>query len=778
MLNINYVQDRKWIISELITKNLLLGIFYFLLAKCVEALAIPPGYATAIWPSAGLAFFALWKWGQILWPGILIGSASYNFYVATSVNNQTPLWSHIVMAIIIGSGASLQAIIGSQLCKNYIGKEENIVIEKNLVSLILFAGPISCLISSTIGISSLIGFSQINVDQFLTSWGTWFMGDVIGVLVFTPICLIVFTNYFGEGWKRKSFALSPLVFAFFTSIFIYFFVLKLEKKQITSRYTNNVNQVIFQINQQFNEFTKILKSLESLHYSSDLVTKEEFSDFTNNLFSLSGGVFSVAWAPRVDSKQLDSFIKKYQNLEPDFYVKEKNELGDYTQVADRKFYFPILYSEPRDLDAKDMIGYDLSSQFDRRLAILQSLDRKVIVATSPISFKNESSGIIVFSPIFKNISKPDEQVEGVYLLTLSFADVFKLIDQTLMNQFDDITVEDVTQLDSPKTLYKKNVEKNNFSTDSGIILSQKFGFAERVYEVTTYTSFLSMYKTLSQLLWVSLSFSMLFTGMLGIFVLVLFGRSRLLELEILKASKEMNEQRLKTEEINRFRSLGIMAGGVAHEINNPLMIITGNVSMLVKMLEKEKMDNPKIKDSLNKIVTTVDRISRIVKGLLTLSRDSSQDPIEEVSISRLVDLGTLLLVEKFKAYGIPLRLKGSMNTLIECKIAQMSQVFTIMLQNSIEAIRNMDHSWIEVNVIESSGHVEIEVMDSGSGLSLEVQEKLFTPFFSTKDVGGGTGLGLSIARGVIESHQGKLSYDATSSNTKFVIRMPKRASKN
>jgi C4-dicarboxylate-specific signal transduction histidine kinase len=96
------------------------------------------------------------------------------------------------------------------------------------------------------------------------------------------------------------------------------------------------------------------------------------------------------------------------------------------------------------------------------------------------------------------------------------------------------------------------------------------------------------------------------------------------------------------------------------------------------------------------------------------------------------------------------------------------------LSNAYDAVADIEERWVRVELWEAEAAVEISVTDSGRGIGADLAERVFEPFFSTKEVGKGTGLGLSISRGIIESHGGSLTLDMTCPNTRFVIHLPKR----
>ena len=110
---------------------------------------------------------------------------------------------------------------------------------------------------------------------------------------------------------------------------------------------------------------------------------------------------------------------------------------------------------------------------------------------------------------------------------------------------------------------------------------------------------------------------------------------------------------------------------------------------------------------------------------------------------------------------------------IKCQKVQISQVFLNLISNSVDEIKDKEGSWIKVKLKNLDNKIQIRVEDSGSGIPIEIQNKMFLPFFTTKDVGSGTGIGLSISTGIVNSHNGKLYVDNEVKNTCIVLELPK-----
>lgn len=243
---------------------------------------------------------------------------------------------------------------------------------------------------------------------------------------------------------------------------------------------------------------------------------------------------------------------------------------------------------------------------------------------------------------------------------------------------------------------------------------------------------------------------------------------------MLKAERERKFLEAKLTESARLTSLGEMASGIAHEINNPLAIIKGKVHNIKTKFEKDvHFDKTDIIDHLNVVSFTVDRIAKIIKGLRAFSRNADNDPFEKVIFSYVVNDAFDLSREKVKKLGIEFKVEVNENLLVECRPVQIGQVIVNLINNSIAAVSELKNKWISIVVSENNGLVRILFRDSGMGISEKVASKMMDPFFTTKEVGKGTGLGLSISRGIIEQHKGTIQYLPSEANTCFEILIPK-----
>jgi C4-dicarboxylate-specific signal transduction histidine kinase len=241
-----------------------------------------------------------------------------------------------------------------------------------------------------------------------------------------------------------------------------------------------------------------------------------------------------------------------------------------------------------------------------------------------------------------------------------------------------------------------------------------------------------------------------------------------------RAEMELEASRAQAVTASRLSALGMMAGGVAHEINNPLAVIHGSAANLLNMAESGDVQIGALRKNSDRIKQTAERISKIVRSLRHISREGSTDPFRDTPVREIVD-GTLeLCAERFKAHNIRLTPPTlDADLVIACREAQIGQVLLNLLQNAFDAVADREGDrWVELDVALRHPWVVFSVSDSGPGIAPEIRDHIMEPFFTTKPVGEGTGLGLSISRTIASEHGGTLEYAPESGHTCFRLTLP------
>ncbi|MCB0364799.1 MAG: GHKL domain-containing protein [Bdellovibrionaceae bacterium] len=248
----------------------------------------------------------------------------------------------------------------------------------------------------------------------------------------------------------------------------------------------------------------------------------------------------------------------------------------------------------------------------------------------------------------------------------------------------------------------------------------------------------------------------------------------LLERSLKISSEEIRQSQEQMAHNAKLASLGEMAGGIAHEINNPLTIIAIQVEKLEFLMGKKGIADSDLDAGLTSIRTTCDRIARIVKGLRQFASGSENRDLAPVDLSEVIGLSIEMCEQKLRNRGVGCRFMRERQTVIvDANSIQLSQVILNLISNGADAVKNLDEKWIRVELKETGQYGQIYVTDSGAGIPEAIRSKIMQPFFTTKEIGEGTGLGLSVSKGLIEGFGGKLEYNSNCPNTQFIISLRK-----
>lgn len=241
--------------------------------------------------------------------------------------------------------------------------------------------------------------------------------------------------------------------------------------------------------------------------------------------------------------------------------------------------------------------------------------------------------------------------------------------------------------------------------------------------------------------------------------------------EIKKIQKSFMDQ-------SKLASLGEVSAGMAHEINNPLSIVSGKMMLLKSQIDRgQAIDQTRLIQTCDAVLKNCQRIEKIVKALNSFSRNSERDPLEEVPIFEIVEELREMISDRLQKLDIQFEILYSHPDLrlsnVRARQSEIMQVLINLINNSIDAVRADKKRWIKVSISINNENFLIDVMDSGQGIKNEIADRMMEFFFTTKPAGHGTGLGLSLAKQIIQSHGGKLSYLTGLPNTTFRIELPK-----
>ena len=261
------------------------------------------------------------------------------------------------------------------------------------------------------------------------------------------------------------------------------------------------------------------------------------------------------------------------------------------------------------------------------------------------------------------------------------------------------------------------------------------------------------------------------------------------EASLKQAYEELKNTEAKLIQSAKLASIGELAAGVAHELNQPLMVIRSTAQLIERDAKNERLDRDKLIDLLITVERNTKRMMNTISHLRVFSRQSPKD-FSTVDVNRVIEDCFLMVGEQLRVHNIEIRKTlEPMLPKILGDANQLEQVFLNQITNARDALeqreqdegantegesRNIKTIEILTRVSEDDkDNLEILIKDTGGGIQEENMGKIFDPFFTTKEIGKGTGLGLSISYGIIKDHQGEIEVAETGpQGTTFRIRLP------
>lgn len=224
-------------------------------------------------------------------------------------------------------------------------------------------------------------------------------------------------------------------------------------------------------------------------------------------------------------------------------------------------------------------------------------------------------------------------------------------------------------------------------------------------------------------------------------------------------------------------SLTKMAADIAHEINNPLLIIQGKSMMLRRKISLKEYDFKTCENDLETIEQNCMRIEKVLKSVTALVEHSVTESMQKLSLNKIIREALDKIQSAFETMNLKISFETDKSIqdepMVYVKFHEIVNVIIDLLNNSFDAVRDQKEGWTRIELFEINKNYSIKIIDSGEQISADIAKKMMDPFFTTKPTGRGIGLGLSVAKQVLRNHKGDLLYESKMKNTCFVILIPK-----
>ncbi|MFT6985324.1 MAG: diguanylate cyclase (GGDEF)-like protein/PAS domain S-box-containing protein [Psychromonas sp.] len=466
-------RESKPIFSLSVKTGLLLAIVYLISGKLSLMLALPPGYASPIFPPAGIAIAAALIAGRKTFLWILLGSLSLNLWISYSAT-QTINTQGLVIGIIIAIASLLQAAAGGRLLRKVIGYPCALDNHRDILRFLLLS-PLICLISATISVSALLTLDIIKPDSFISNWASWWVGDTLGLMVMLPLIM----TFFGspkELWRsRRTTVAIPMlaIFLFFIAAFIK--VNQFEYSQSLADFRQYSLQTSIQLQSKLDEQESLLEQMAGyfLHDDNSKPSRAEFQRFVKKSLQRFPMIQALSWAPRISGEQRSAFEIAQRKDFPRFTIRERDKSGQLQPAAAHNFYYPVTYLEP--LAGNEVaMGFDLASNQLRQEAINKTKETTKVAISAPITLVQDSQnqvGVLLILAIDPHYNEY-EVVNSV----LRMSDFIN----KLLPELQPLIYTRLYDLDAQSALY------DNFESQSApVFYTKTFNFGSRHYRLET-----------------------------------------------------------------------------------------------------------------------------------------------------------------------------------------------------------------------------------------------------------------------------------------------------
>ena len=368
-----------------ISSGVMLAATYIVLGKLGLMLAVPPGYASGIFPPAGLAIAATYLWGGSVLPWIVLGSLTLNFSATA-----TPLHTSAMMgALCIAVASALQAWIGRVVLHRAIGPQTGLETIRQIGGYLL-AAPFICLVGASLSVASLATLQIIPSDQTFVAWMIWGLGDTLGVVSIFPIMLALFGSP-DALWNGRRIVVASIMSGVLALVMLtYVGFTQIESAKMAQGFHFQADRLAKTIQDHFDEQEFILTQLDmALSMSQrEPVSREAFAALVKPALNRFPMLQAIEWVPEIPSHRRALFESSQRRSAPEFVITQHDETGAIVPVLDRPSYYPVTYLEPL-LSNRKALGFDLGSSPARHAAILRAREAEGSIATEPVTLVQE-----------------------------------------------------------------------------------------------------------------------------------------------------------------------------------------------------------------------------------------------------------------------------------------------------------------------------------------------------------------------------------------------------
>ena len=546
---------------------LALAFVYLLSSQLCSLMGVPNEFGTVIWPPAGISLACLVIFGPRLWLGVFIGAFLADLYfIYNIVSTLTPL--SYITAGIEAIGATLEALAGVWLIKNLAHFPNPLHTEKQ-IGLFIVCGFLSCFISPTVAIATLTLTNQMPLDVAASHWIDWYLGDFVGVLIFTPLLLIWLhrSSYF---IGRRLVVTSSILVALTLAVLLVSYEFNEEHKRLRIEFEKDSQVVSATLEKQISGRINSLNAIASLYGSSDEVNRREFVSFAHSVFNVFKGVQALEFSQVVTNSQRNEFESAIRKEGfSHFHITERDKNKNIIPAAQRDRYVVINFIEPMKTN-EEAFGFDVLSDASREQIFNQARDSGKLTLSPKLTLVQQhgtQSGVLAIIPVYRNnyahntVDEKRANIQGFIEGVFRIGDMLDAALNEINHENLDIQLFDISSYDEPVVLFEtKEISSRSLNLNNTFNMT----LGDRVWQIkiSATKAYLGNHDELSanqihaNYSWHILLIGLIITSLIGGIALILTGRERLLEdtIKMRTAELEINTAKLKTSEEN-FRAI-------------------------------------------------------------------------------------------------------------------------------------------------------------------------------------------------------------------------------
>ena len=528
-------------------QGLWLAVAYYVAARLALLLAIPPGYATAVWPAAGVALAGILVFGYRVWPGILLGAFFLDYPTALLASGADTAPKVVALAAAMAGGASLQAVVGAWLIRRFSSYPLAFGRELEIVRFLALGGAVACLVNASISVALLWLAGGMDTQDVAFGWLTWWVGDTIGVLVFMPLFLVWVAPPDRLSRRQKVFISVPVGILLVAVTWLFVQASALEQHRIRVEYERRADAVAQSLVLRLASYTEVVHEVGNFVAASRQLDSRQFRSFTADALRRYPGLHALSWNPLV--KQIDRVTFEATAVP----IVEMDARGDLVPASRRPEYAPVTYIEPLPSN-RSALGFDVASEPARHAALQQARRSGSPVATGVVDLVQESpgrSGIIIYQPVYWSQEDATAApalhgyVAAVFLIDAMMAPFLQREDMQGMH----LRLYDTAAPGDRRLMYRSDAPVPGSDDLPGIaVRTETILVAARRWQLTFFLEPDVLARNRSWLAWCMLAVGMLFTALSSIFLLMAVGRRVAVESEVLLRTAELESSNLALQQ--------------------------------------------------------------------------------------------------------------------------------------------------------------------------------------------------------------------------------------